>query len=297
MAVAAPPADPGLTAVHSATDVPQAPAVNPAIAYHNLSVVAGESFTVHAPEVPVAVDFDFHTRCPGSAEVQTNTQRSVGKSSVSMLLDAGTTTYVVRCLDARAGGARVVARGTAQVLHDPGTAAFPPKPPSSTIDADGRSYTVFYQNQLPEVRVRWPNAPSAAIYGLTRDSHELALPAPEHVFRSGSLREGAHQLTFHSGERRSRTTTVVIRFDNAAPKASLLEPRDRAFTVGQSVSVRGVALPTWKVSVAFGTINKDESGRFSGEVVTNLEHPDVAVCLRHPRLGTHYYLRRAINSR
>jgi hypothetical protein len=32
-------------------------------------------------------------------------------------------------------------------------------------------------------------------------------------------------------------------------------------------------------------------------VVTSQEHPDIAVRLVHPRLGTHYYLRRATGSR
>jgi hypothetical protein len=123
------------------------------------------------------------------------------------------------------------------------------------------------------------------------------LKAPEHTFRSGALQDGTHTLTFRAGERSSRTTSVQIRFDNAAPKASLSEPADRSFAPGDTVRIAGVALPTWKVSVAGGTIKQDGSDRFSGLIVTSAQRPDIAVRLRHPRLGTHYYLRRATSSR
>ena len=54
---------------------------------------------------------------------------------------------------------KVVARGTVRVERDAGTSQLPARAPTSLVDADGRGYTVYYQNQLPEVRVRWPNAP------------------------------------------------------------------------------------------------------------------------------------------
>lgn len=290
----------------SSTTEPAASAVGAAAAvaggefapsYSNLGVTAGDSFSVHAAELPVAIHFDFGARCPELGELQLGEQRVRASGSVNVSLGPGSRSYALRCLDARGRLlGKVVAGGSVRVLRDAGTQTLPPRAPTSRVDADGRSYTVYFQNQLPEVHVRWPNAPRSTSYQLELDGKASALAQPEKTLPSGSLREGAHTLTFRSGERRSRTTTVNIRFDNAAPKASLRAPKDRGFAAGDTVRVEGVALPTWKVSVDGGTISRDDSDRFSGEVVTSPGRPDIAVCLRHPRLGTHYYLRRATGS-
>ena len=169
-------------------------------------------------------------------------------------------------------------------------------PTVSFIEADGRAYTVYYQNQLPEVSVSWPNAPHADRYQLTIDGKSSATKTPERVFRSGSLYDGLHHVYFTAGERRSRTTAFEIKFDNAAPKASLTSPRVRGFSAGDKVEIAGVALPRWKVSVEGGKIVVDADERFSGVVLTHPGRPDIAVRLQHPRLGTHYYLRRAATS-
>ena len=266
--------------------------------YFNLEVRAGESFVVHAPEVPVALSFDFSHKCKqrGQIELSQPKRRSTGEGRANLLLPVGARAYSVRCMDARGGLGRVVARGTAHVLHDAGTRKLPLRAPSSLVDADGRSYTIYYQNQLPEVRVRWPNAPDADKYQLDLDGTAMSLKSPEHLFESGSLRDGVHRLTFEAGERRSRTASVEVRFDNTTATASLTAPVDRSFKVGDTVSIEGLALPAWVVSVREGTIEKAGGDRFQGQVVTSAARPDIAVRLAHPRLGTHYYLRRAAGS-
>jgi len=184
-----------------------------------------------------------------------------------------------------------------QVMVDAGTRKLPPRAPTSYVEADGRTYQIYYQNQLPEVVARWPSPPAETSYLLELDGAVIEeLKTPEHKFRSGTLRDGTHVLIFKAKGRRSRTTTVDVRFDNAAPKASLSVPRDRGFKTGDLVPIEGVALPTWKVSVEGGTVAMSAGDRFTGEVQTSKEHPDVAVRLSHPRLGTHYYLRRAAES-
>jgi hypothetical protein len=62
------------------------------------------------------------------------------------------------------------------------------------------------------------------------------------------------------------------------------------------VQVAGVSLPAWKVSLEGGTVEREGDGRFKGSIVPGAEHPDVVVRLSHPRLGIHYYLRRAGSS-
>jgi hypothetical protein len=266
-------------------------------AYSHMGAVAGESFTVHTADVPVAVALDFRGKCAGQAELISGNQRSRSEGRANLLLDAGVRPYQVRCVDSQGRLLRrVVAHGTVRVLRDAGTRKLPPRAPTSFIEADGRAYTVYYQNQLPEVSVSWPNAPQADRYQLTIDGKSSTASRPEHLFRSGSLYDGVHHVYFTAGERRSRSTAFEIKFDNAAPKASLSSPRDRGFSAGDKVKIEGVALPKWKVSVEGGTIAVDADERFSGEVQTDPGRPDIAVRLQHPRLGTHYYIRRAATS-
>jgi hypothetical protein len=267
--------------------------------YANFAIPLGESFVVHAPEVPVSLSFDFASKCKeqGVVELWPGHQRSRGAGHVNVLLAVGARSYAIRCVDARGALGSVVARGNAQVLHDLGTRKLPPIAPTTEIDADGRSYTIFYQNQLPNVRLHWPNAPSTDSYELDVDGKKMSVPAAEHVFTSGTLGDGVHQLNFAAQGRKSRTATVTVRFDNNAPTASLSAPADRGWQPGDRVDIEGVALPTWKVSVQGGTIEKVGDDRFRGQVMTSQEHPDIAVRLVHPRLGTHYYLRRATGSR
>lgn len=263
--------------------------------YHHMETRAGESFVVHTPSAPVAVGFAFGTKCKDEAQVEVvgGHQQSRGKDSANLSFGVGSKSYAVRCIGPNGTPGKIVARGTVQVLVDSGTRKLPPRAPTSNIEADGRTYTIYYQNQLPEVAVRWANAPAQASYQLELDGKPIELSAPEHLFRSGTLKDGKHQLSFLAQGRRSRTTTVEVSFDNVAPKASLNTPDDRGFAAGEAVTVEGVALPTWKVSLEGGTIAMSGGDRFSGQVQTSTERPDIAVRLSHPRLGTHYYLRRA----
>jgi len=267
-------------------------------AYRHMLSRAGESFVVHTPSAPVAVGFEFGAKCKGEAQVELlgTKQKSRATGSANLLVPAGARGYAVRCLGANGTPGKVVARGTVHVLIDTGTRKLPPRAPSSSVDADGRTYTIYYQNQLPEVAVRWPGAPVQPKYTLELDHKPIELTKPEYLFKSGSLGDGTHELIFSAQGRRSRTTTVQVNFDNVAPKASLTGPDDRSFTPGEMVTVEGVALPTWKVALEGGTIAMSSGDRFSGQVQTSAERPDVAVRLSHPRLGTHYYLRRASGS-
>lgn len=269
----------------------------PAKGHPNLVVRAGESFVVHAPELPVVVELTFAHLCDGDGVIElSKTRRVHGLGRTKVALNADARSYAVRCVGARGTLGTAVARAGARVLRDAGTRELPPRAPRSTVEADGRSYTIHYQNQMPDILVRWPAAPRAAAYELEVDGKPVSLTAPEHEFESGSLRDGTHRLTFAAAGRRSRTTSVEIHFDNTATTASLTAPANRGFAPGDKVEIEGVALPAWKVSVDGGTIEKVGADRFHGQVVTSELNPDIAVRLAHPRLGTHYYLRRAAGS-
>ena len=261
----------------------------------SLSVKAGETFVLHAPELPVALELRTEQSCDGALVVELNGgARFRGDGThVKLRLDDKARNYNLRCQGADGRLGKPLARANVRVLHDAGTRNLPPRAPTSLVDADGRGYTIYYQNQPPDVRVRWPSAPQAGNYQLDVDGKALALNAPEHTFDSGGLRDGVHRLTFSAKDRRSRTTTVEVRFDNTATTASLSAPIDRSFSPGATVDIEGVLLPAWKVSVDGGMIEKIGEDRFHGRIVTTPQNPDFAVRLFHPRLGTHYYLRRA----
>ena len=258
----------------------------------SFSVPAGESFVVHAPELPVALGIT--TKCTGEAIVELNNGGKFrGSGVVKVWLDAATRSYSTRCAEKPA---RSALRAQVRVLEDAGTRKLPARPPTSNVEADGRGYTIYYQNQPPDIHVRWPSAPDTTTYQLDVDGKVLTLKAAEHTFASGALADGQHRLTFSALSRRSRTTAVEVRFDNTTATASLNAPQDRGFSAGSEVEIEGVLLPAWKVSVDGGTIERIGESRFHGRIVTSPSAPDFAVRLSHRKLGTHYYVRRAAES-
>jgi ferric-dicitrate binding protein FerR (iron transport regulator) len=257
----------------------------------SFSVPAGETFVVHSPALPVALGITAPASCQGEALVElSNGARYRGTGVVKVWLDAATRGFGIRCADKPAKSA---VRSQVRVLEDAGTRKLPPRAPTSEVEADGRGYTIYYQNQPPDIHVRWPSAPDTTAYQLDVDGTVMKLAASEHTFTSGALADGQHQLTFSALSRRSRTTAVEVRFDNTAATASLNAPRDRGFSVGSEVEVEGVLLPAWKVSMDGGTIEKVGDSRFQGRITTTPNAPDFAVRLSHRKLGTHYYVRRA----
>jgi hypothetical protein len=267
--------------------------------YAELSAGAGESLAVSDPKPPTAVGIRFGDQCPHGAIVEllrgsTKVASSSGQGSANLAVPAGNHQYRVRCLTDKGVSDAVAARGALAVRRDSGTGALPRSAPLSIVDTDGRSYTVLYQNQLPNIRVRWRDAPTTGSFTLevTGATHKVVHASePAYSFRSGELAEGTEQLTFSGGGKRSRSTTLVIRFDNAAPAAHITSPADRSFQAGASVTVSGVALPGWTVSVQGQTLEMDGQSRFSGQVVA----PAHAFAIRfaYPGRGVRYYLRRA----
>jgi hypothetical protein len=274
--------------------------------FADFSAKAGESFIVHSAIPPVAIAFDFGDDCPHGAIAQLigKPMRSQGAKNVRLLLNKGYSRYIVRCLNDD-GSAQTKAKktGAITVLRDPGTAALPRKAPVSQVDADGRNYKIFYQNQLPIVKFRWPNAPKAGSYIVTVASktlgnREFNTKRGEYSLKSGTLRDGMHRLSFKTADLRhtSKTTTVTIRFDNAAPKVTLSEPKEGQFGVGEKVNISGVAAPGWKISLINGTISTDEHNRFTGSVAYTSQYRSVALRVTHQQRGIHYYLRRGQNA-
>ncbi len=268
--------------------------------YTDFVVLAGQSFAVHDPHPPTAIGFNTASLCPEGAVAELVGQpgsRSRGTGVVTVLVPAGAHRYAVHCVGANGIQPETAASGMVGVLHDGGTARIPRTAPSTLVDADGRNYTVLYQNILPKISVRWPNAPAGGGYTLTVVSPggktaTYGSSSPTYSFSSGAWRDGVYRVSFAGGSAKSKETHVDIKFDNAAPAATLTSPADGSFGPGQGVTVSGVALEGWRISVGGTALPLDDQGRFSGEAVAPAGQRALAIEFVHPSRGTHYYLRR-----
>jgi hypothetical protein len=263
----------------------------------DLTVRAGDSLIVRDPKPPTALGFDYSAVCSGAAVVSRGDGSSARgeRGRVAMFLPAGHHEYTVRCIGPDGVEDNAAATGTATIIADAALADLARLPPATVVDTDGRRYTVLYQNQLPSVIARWPGAPAGSSYVLHVDKDKTKGAAPKQSLRSGTISEGTHTLWFETedGRTKSPETTLVIKFDNAAPAASVREPANGSFQPGDTVKVAGVVVEGWTVHVSGQPVALDEQKRFS--TTTTVPPGDSAIVLRlsHPKRGIVYYVRHA----
>lgn len=248
--------------------------------------------TVHAPDGRVNVVVPWPCSGEGSLEVRRGRRvlRHPASAPVALRLGPGAHAYRVRCPDA----SRVALSGSLLVRRDAGVRRLPLRPPAATARADGRRYSIRFQNQLPAVSLTWPDAPDAPAYELTvrspRGVRKRRVTAPRVQFRSGSLVEGRYVFRFEAAGKRSPPTDLVIAFDNAARAASLSTPAAAGYAAGSGVEVAGVAMVGSRVSIAGSPVPLRSDGRFRHQVPA--PGAALAVQVSHPSGGVHYYLRR-----
>jgi hypothetical protein len=294
------PAAGASAAIPSALGKPLA-AFQPGLERVDLSIAAGDSIIIHDPRPPTAVGVLAGGRCSGSALLSVEQNRGrrderVGQGRIGVALASGAHRYVVHCLDEGGSRGDKIGQGTISVVADAGLRRLASSAPLTNVDADGRRYTVLYQSLQPRIAIQWPNAAPASSYVLTVSSAHgtktLTASSPHFSFASGSLAEGQHSFSIQGGGRRSRETTVVIRFDNAAPAASIASPADGSFARGSSVLVSGTAQPGSVVTVGGETLPQDAQNRFSMAVNAPSDQA-LAIRFIQPQRGVHYYLRRS----
>jgi hypothetical protein len=261
---------------------------------------AGDSFIVHDPKPPTSIGF-VHAGCDGELVLTLDPgkrpRETSGRGRVSAEISPGSHRYSLSCLKPGESKGTRVADGSVSVFADAGSRRLARTAPASAIDTDGRRYTVLYQTLLPTISVRWPNAPPASSYtlrvGSSSGARTFTSSKPSHSLPAGALQEGDHTLQFEGGGVRSKQTSVAIRFDNAAPTASISSPADRSFAPGAGVTVAGSALPGWTVSSGGKDLTQDAQNRFSGEVSAPVAERALVIRFFHPSRGNHYYLRRS----
>lgn len=264
----------------------------------DLAIRAGESIVVRDPRGTTAVGFDFSSVCPGAAVVSRGADNAGavrGDRRVNMAVPGGHHEYSIRCIGAEGVEERPAATGTVTVIADAARAELPKVPPATLVDMDGRRYTVLYQNQLPSVIARWTDAPAGKTYALHLDKERIKSDTPKKELKTGSVSEGTHTLWFETedGAKKSAETTLVIKFDNAAPAASVREPADGSFSPGDTVKVAGVVVEGWTVQVNGQSVALDDQKRFSTTTTVPAGETAIVLKLSHPKRGTVHYVRHA----
>ena len=267
----------------------------------DFTVRAGESIFVRDPKPPTALGFDFSSVCPGAGVVSRGdgTATARGEHKATLSLAAGHHEYAIHCIGADGVEEKAAASGAVTVVADGARAELARLPPSTLVDMDGRRYTVLYQNQLPSVIARWPDAPQSGGYVVHVDKERTKSLAPKLSLKPGSIGEGTHTLSFETadGAKKSAETTLVIKFDNAAPAASVRDPADGSFQSGDTVKVSGVVVEGWTVSVNGTAVALDDQKRFATTATVPAGETALVLKLSHPKRGTVYYVRHAGGAR
>jgi hypothetical protein len=301
--VTPPEVDPQLTGVANLdAGEPESAAEAAPAELSDLELQPGASITIFDPAPPSRIRLSIPASCPHGAGARVRRKSIALSQTQALLLSAGRHDYQVSCLDEAGEAKSPEWKGSVRVIKNPGTARLPKSAPRNSIDVDGRSYTVLFQNILPVLEVQWPGAPKGNAYVLIARveggrEQRINLREPRHVFAAGTLPEGRHELSFEAAAAgHSRPTTVTLRFDNASPTASLRLPPVAGFAPIDHVEVAGIALPGAQVSVFGKRLPLDPQGRFAGTVPVAAGISALAVRIHHPRTGTRYYVRRVKSS-
>ena len=271
----------------------------------DLTVPTGESAVIHGRQTPLVIRMRLEPPCATGGSVtlteaggfdrgrSPGRQRASGREHAFLTVAAGKWGYRYECDRAE------VSSGTLAVRRDSGLERLPRAAPVNTIDADGRRYTVLYQNRLPSLTFAWPGAPAQESYELQVEgkgrNRSYPVDSPRLRLASGALPEGTYQWWFTGADgRASPRTSVTVRFDNAAIAGQVESPRDGARVApGTEIEVAGVALEGSTVVVGSAPLPVDEQGRFRGLIPPpSTDERSIAIRLAHPKSGVHYYIRR-----
>jgi hypothetical protein len=295
------------SAVEEAPQAASRPSKEPEPTGHalsDLSLPLGVTAQVHDPKPPSAIAFALGDKCGGKPAVLEQASRpgrySASASGAARLVawfPAGSTAYRVRCQPDQGG--KVVATGRISVQRDAAERQVTRRAPELEVELDGRKYTAMYQTLLPRVRVR-PSSPVSG--GMVRvrsgaTSRDYPLAKGALTLESGQLKEGEHSLTLEGGSARGQAATLIIRFDNAAPTAYLESAQALARNADGTFTLRGGALPGSEVSVDGARVPLDAEGRFETRASLAPGARGFGVAIKHPRAGSHYYVRRGQDGR
>lgn len=265
----------------------------------DLSIAAGESPVIHDAGAPTAVGIRFGPACAGLGTVELTSGRGTpavsGSGRAVLTLRPGVWGYRVRCAATAGGPIAEAASGTITVRADTGAAPLAKRIAHNVLDADGRSYSVLYQNLLPSLTLRWSDAPPGGALTLHLQAQAgrarvVRTGGASHTFGSGEVVEGRYRFWFESSTGvRSPTTQLRLGFDNATPAASI---RDVPGAPAGTLRVSGLVEEGWTATVAGRPVSLDGHNRFVADLAPEEDAGAAAIRLEKPGRGVHYYLRR-----
>jgi hypothetical protein len=272
----------------------------------DVSVRAGENATVHDPSRGTNARIRFERVCESGEGVIEVGQgkgrfvpRAAGEDAALITLAAGLNRYRVRCVLPGVANARIVASGAIRVVRDAALRRVPLRPPSNTIDLDGRKYTVLYQNRLPSVVLRAPQAVPAGTRMTVKNgsrTRTYELRGDSHTLASGEIGDGTYEIALESAGKTLSSTVLRIAFDNAAPMASLDQQGTLLRDDAGHVHLSGVVPLGSEVSLEGQALTVDIVGRFAASASPSKHDSGVALRVAHPHAGIHYYLRQVDES-
>lgn len=255
----------------------------------DLSLPRLEPATIHVATPPVAVLVPLPA-CPERARVSLDgVALQADEAGAVAQLAAGAHNLRIQCAN-QARKVRLVVKRDAALMD------LPKRAQNVRVEADGRRYTVRYQNLLPSVTFAWPGEHAAPITLSVKKAgreQSYALDRPDHLVPSGTLGEGEYRFSFRSAQgEASPATTLRLSFDNTARSAYLSAPADGSSVTGDGVEVAGAALLRSRVQVQDRPVEIDDKGRFQTRAALRSGEQAVTVRVEHPESGVHYYVRR-----
>lgn len=268
-----------------------------------VTLPAGETATIHDPNPPSDVRMTFNA-CPelGVLELDKGNGRfdmlrGRGEKAVRLTIPRGSFRYRVRCVRNGLVQPGAAARGTLTVKEDAATRPLPQSPVTITADADGRRYIVSYQNRLPVITLRWPDAPRSASYRLfvkPEHGNQLAIDSNKSnvTLEPGRVADGLHQFWFETKEKkRSEQGLLQVAFDYTARTAYLTSPLEGEQAQDGHAHFSGGTLMGSTVRLQDVAAKLDGQGRFSSNVEVPAGAAGASVRVEHRSAGIHYYIR------
>lgn len=272
--------------------------------YYDMKIGVGELgfFTIHDPKGATALRFDFGGKCSGGGVIEMDhdahfrtAKVSGGKDAANVLATAGGVWfYRLRCSSGDSEGPPV-ASGRLVIMRDDGRRPLPKEPPRFPIDTDGRSYRMDYQSLIPNIKINTPATPGSGPYTLhlasggTEQTVDSAKPTFD--VQGTKLKEGTFTYWAEHDGQKSKISNLIIGFDQKAAQVYIEAPANGAVWASD-VEVRGATLPNWTAKIDVLELPVDSKNRFKASVPAPTEAKALAIRLSHPKLGTHFYLRR-----
>ncbi|HSD85962.1 MAG TPA: hypothetical protein VLB44_00550 [Kofleriaceae bacterium] len=251
--------------------------VAPSGSVADVVIDAGGSVTIHDPAPPTAVQINAVFACTHTATFEID--RDTRSNGVA-LLSAGAHDYRVTC-DSHEYLGQIV------VLRDPLTRTIPRGLPKNAISADGRSYRISYQAQIPSVEVHGgPGTLHLARGGQGEKTYDAR--GESVVVPSEDLAEGQYTYWFSA----VKLSTLTLSYDRNAPVFDIVAPQ-AGDAWSDQLSIKGAVILGGRLSIDGFTIPTDRDGRFATNLIPVTNRSVVPLRLDHPAAGAHYAILRA----